>query len=138
MTSLRSLYDEAEEILRRALEEAHGTRAAEMMSDLGIVFKHAGRFGEAERVYRQALAIAVRHRGPGHPDVAAIYHNLGGLEHARGNYATAEPLARAGIEIRERTVAADDPDLAAGKAALAAILDGAGKHEEAETLLREV
>ena len=44
-------------------------------------------FATAARLYRRALAVTTRALGPEHPDVATLYHNLGGLEHARGRYA---------------------------------------------------
>ena len=74
--------------------------------------------------------------GPDHPDVAAVYHNLGGLEHARGRYARGEPHARRAVAIREQALGPDHPDVAADVAALAAILDGQGKYDEAEPLYR--
>ena len=46
-----------------------------------------GRYDEAEPLYKKALAILERTIGPAHPDIASLYHNLGGLEHARGHYA---------------------------------------------------
>ena len=41
---------------------------------------------------------------PEHPDVATLYHNLGGLEHARGRYTRGEPWARRAVAVRERAL----------------------------------
>ena len=71
-----------------------------------------------------------------HPLAATLFHNLGGLEHARGRYAEGEPHARRSVEIRERLLGPDHPDTAADVAALAALLDGQGKYDEAEQLYR--
>ena len=69
------------------------------------------------------------HLGPDHPEVASIYHNLGGLEHARGRYRRAEPLARRAVAIREQALGPDHPAVAADIVALAAVLDGQGKFD---------
>ncbi|MEP7270952.1 MAG: tetratricopeptide repeat protein [Acidobacteriota bacterium] len=67
-----------------------------------MLYKYTGNFDEAERLYQRALVITAGTLGQAHPEVATIYHNLGGLEHARGRDAGGEPLARRPVEIRER------------------------------------
>jgi tetratricopeptide (TPR) repeat protein len=71
-----------------------------------------------------------------HPDMATLYHNLGGLEHARGRYARVEPWARQAVAIREQALGPEHPAVAADVAALAAILDAQGQEAEAEALYR--
>jgi tetratricopeptide (TPR) repeat protein len=98
--------------------------------------KFSGRFDEAEPLYHRAIEIILAATGSDeHPDIADIYHNLGGLEHARGNYVAAEPLARRSVRLRRASMP-DHPSLALDEAALAAILDELGQRDEAETLLR--
>ena len=65
-----------------------------------------------------------------------LYHNLGGLEHARGRYASGEPFARRSVEIREKALGPDHVDVAADLGALAALLDGQDKWDESEPLYR--
>jgi tetratricopeptide (TPR) repeat protein len=65
---------------------------------------------------------------------ASLYHNLGGLEHARGRFAEGEPFARKSIELRQRVFDDDHPAVAHDLAALAALLDGQGKYDESEPL----
>ena len=43
-------------------------------------------------------------RRSGPMSLAAVYHNIGGLEHARGRYKRAEPFARRSVVIREKAV----------------------------------
>lgn len=107
-----------------------------VLSDLGMVHKYQGRLDEAERAYRRAHAVFLAARGEVALELAALYHNRGGLEHARGCDAGGEPFARRGLEIRERALGPDHPAVAADAAALGAILHGLGKRDEAETLLR--
>ena len=135
-------YAAAELDLRRALalsESALGPydlETARTLNDLGMFAKYTARFDEGAADYARALTIAAGAAG----DVllvADLYHNLGGLEHARGRFAAGEPLARRGLAIRLRERGPDHPDVAADRAALAALLDGQGRLEEAETLYQD-
>jgi len=135
-------YAEAEVDLRRALalsESAlgpHDLETARTLNDLGMFAKYTARFDEGAADYARALTIAA---GPAGDVllVADLYHNLGGLEHARGRFAAGEPLARHGLAIRVRELGPEHPDVAADRAALAALLDGQGRLEEAETLYQD-
>ena len=102
---------------------------------LGMAHKYQGSYTAGRRAYFQALALA-RRPGTDPLALAALYHNLGGLEHARGRHARAEPFARCAADIRTRLLGAEHPDVARDLAALAAIVDGRGRHEEAETTHR--
>ena len=66
--------------------------------------------------------------------VATIYHNLGGLEHARGRYARGLPYACRAVEIRKTVQPRDRLALAADEAALAAILVELGRIAEARRI----
>lgn len=141
---LQGRYEDAEAAFRHALAEAEqNLRAdaaplADLLIGLAITFKYSGRFDEAEQLYRRALRIAASATADeAGSTVATIYHNLAGLEHARGNYLAAEPLARRAVELRLQAVNATAVDVAADKAALAAILDELGQSDEAEALLRD-
>jgi tetratricopeptide (TPR) repeat protein len=135
-------FDEADAKFRHAVERAQvvfGERSVELahaLNGLGMNCKYCGRFDEAEPLYRRAIGIIVAATGTEvHPDIASLYHNLGGLEHARDNYVAAEPHARRSVTLRRATVP-DHPAVALDEAALAAILDGLGQRQEAEVLLR--
>ena len=47
-----------------------------------------GRYAEAERLYKRALAIKEKALGPEHPHVASNLNNLAELYRARGRYDT--------------------------------------------------
>uniref|UniRef100_UPI001951A6C2 CHAT domain-containing protein n=1 Tax=Halomicronema sp. CCY15110 TaxID=2767773 RepID=UPI001951A6C2 len=59
------------------------------------------RYGEAEPLYVEALAIWREQLGNRHPDVAASLNNLAELYRAQGNIAQAVPAFQAGLEIEE-------------------------------------
>jgi Flp pilus assembly protein TadD len=133
-------YERAEDLARAALkivEEESGPHVIlliGLLNTLGMSCKYQRKFADGCRAYLRALALA----GAGRESsvIASLYHNLGGLEHARGRYRRAEPLARRAVALRERALGTHHPDVARDVAALAAIVDGRGRHAEAETLHR--
>lgn len=135
-------YRRAEVCLRKALRLS-GRRAGDfsnsrpsLWNELGIVCKYSGKLRSAERYYRLALGHASRL--PDTPErnffLANLYHNLGGLEHARGRFKRAEALARKGLQLRLKCSAPRSLPVASDMAALAAILDGLGEYRESEKL----
>jgi tetratricopeptide (TPR) repeat protein len=134
-------YREAEVLLGRALALAEQGRPEcdqriAVWNELGVLYKSMGRFDEASEVYGRSLTLAGKQAR--HADdavMATLYHNLGGLEHARERYAAGEPLARRAVAIRERLLGPDHPEVAKDLAALAALLDGQGKRQEAAASL---
>jgi tetratricopeptide (TPR) repeat protein len=137
---LRGEVAEAEVLLRRAVALAKATchndvvTLARALNGLGLVCKDAAKYDEARALYERALSLLQRLDDPDLHDVATIYHNLGGIEHARGNYTEAQPFARLSVETRTRAAVPDDAALAGDMVALAAILDGLKEYDEAERL----
>src|SRR5580765_2909296 len=81
-----------------AISDRHGRRAADRaerwfgardldlagaLNDIGMLRKYQGRYSEAPRFYRRALRILAANGLAASGDAASIYHNLGGIEHAR-------------------------------------------------------
>lgn len=135
-TALRSqgLYAKAAPLLELAIEHAAKSRLSVVshLNNLAVLYKYTGRFDEAERLYRRAMA-----ETSGEDSAAAtIYHNLGGLNHSRGEFAAAEPYARRACEIRERLSGPDHPETLADACALAGVLDGLGRYAESEPIYR--
>ncbi|PCC68741.1 Tetratricopeptide repeat-containing protein [Nannocystis exedens] len=108
---------------------------AGVLNELGMLHKYLGNFRQAQRCYRQALALRDR-------SVAArwlratLYHNLGGLDHARGRLIRAEAFTRKGLALVQRLVGRDHPRTGQDLGALAAILHGQDRFAEAERLYR--
>ncbi|HKQ89523.1 MAG TPA: tetratricopeptide repeat protein, partial [Blastocatellia bacterium] len=88
-------YDLAEPLYLRALSLAElfcgREDVAALCNNLAVLYKYMGRFDEAERLYRRALPLMEQSLGPEHSEIATLYHNLGGLEHARGRFGAGEP-----------------------------------------------
>ncbi len=131
-------YADAEAHLRTAPEDARA------LNELGIVCKYTGRFDEGRVLYERALALVP----PDSVEAAAILHNLGGIEHARGRNAEAEGPARRAVEVRSRALGPDALEVARGDleeaerlhrralANLATTLRAAGRPDEAVALDR--
>jgi len=106
---------------------------AGVFNDLGVLRKAQGRYDEALAFYQRALPLVPR---GDRQALATLAHNLGGIEHARGNFARAEPHARRSVTLRTALVGAKHPAVAADVAALAAIVEARGRLPEAAALYR--
>ncbi|HET8833819.1 MAG TPA: tetratricopeptide repeat protein [Gemmatimonadales bacterium] len=129
----------AEPLLRQALALAQSAQPRDdrslaiALNQLGLLCKDLGRWDEARTCYERALNLLDGDPAAELDDIATIWHNLGGIAHARGDFAAGETAARRGLAIRES--AGSGPRLiAADRAALAPILDGLQRYEEAERL----
>lgn len=137
----RGEYAQARATYRRALGLARRRLGPDdedtisALNGLGVVGKYTGQFGRAEHYYRLALA-AMQRAGAGPFALATLYHNLGGLEHARGRPERGEPHARRSVELRTRALGPAHVAVAADLAALAALLDAQDRFTEAEALYR--
>jgi tetratricopeptide (TPR) repeat protein len=66
------------------------------------LYRLQGRYGEAEPLYKKAIAIGEAALPAGHPDLAMGYNNLALLYHYQGRYGDAEPLYKKSLEILKR------------------------------------
>lgn len=131
----RRLLDSALELARRALGPWDPLVAA-ILNQLGILGKATGEFPAAGRHYLKALTIVRRHPDNDYIELADLYHNLGGLEHARGRWAVGEPLARRAVQVRARRHGADATATWLDRTAHAALLDGLRRFSESERIYR--
>jgi tetratricopeptide (TPR) repeat protein len=140
----RGRYREAERTFTRALDHASAAfgpsslEVAELHNDLGMTFKYVGRFVDAEAAYGSARAILEGLPDVDPEDLAALFHNLGGLAYARGDFESAEPLARRAVEIRSSSLGRRAPATLLDRSAHAAIVAGLGRSDEAEASIREL
>jgi hypothetical protein len=119
----------------RRLGGSHVLSAA-AHNQLGVLGKFLGRFAEAERHYAIALPIYQRAFGDSSREVAALLHNIGGLEHARRRFDRGEPPAREAVVIARRLWPASDPERLAHEVAHAGLLDGLGRQGESILVYR--
>src|SRR5215469_1200364 len=135
-------YNRAERDLREALAIAStefgptSEASASASNEIGILYKHIGRFEDGLQLYEQALEVFVGAHGENSPQVGVIYHNLGGILFAKGDLAAAEGFARRSWEISKKQWGEEDIRTMADAVAYAAILDGLEHHTESETIYR--
>ncbi|HEY0754932.1 MAG TPA: tetratricopeptide repeat protein [Ktedonobacteraceae bacterium] len=84
--------------------------AARLLNQTAYYLDDRARYGDAEPLYRRALAIRERVLGGEHPDTAHSLNNLAGLYRVQGRYRDAEPLYRRALEINERVLGVEHPN----------------------------
>lgn len=130
-------YEEGLAPARVALRAARTPlQRAEAHNQLGVLCKFTGRFAEADRHYAKALPIYRKAFGARSREMAALLHNLGGLDHARGEFRRGERFSRSSVEIARTLLAPGDPERLAHEVAHAALLDGLERHVESIPIYR--
>jgi tetratricopeptide (TPR) repeat protein len=126
--------------VRMVAEHADGAAiinpTAQLMNHLGSLMRAKARFGEAESLYRRALAIDEASYGPNHPELAIRLNNFAALLQATNRLSEAEPLYRRALAISEASYGPDHPNVATGLNNLAALLRATNRLSEAEPLYR--
>jgi serine/threonine-protein kinase len=106
---------------------------AQMLDALGRVTEQVGRFDDAERLLRRALALRRAQNGD-HLDAAATMLNLSGLVRQRGAGDEALQLAREALGIQRRALGPKHPQVALTIKSVAVLMADAAA---AESLVRE-
>ncbi len=124
-----------------ALEEkdagsGESVKIGRALNNLANVLHAAGRYADAEPLFRRALAVYEKALGPDHPDVAIACGNLANVLRAAGRYADAEPLLRRALAVYEKALGPDHPHVAAACGNLAWVLRDMGRYADAEPLCR--
>jgi tetratricopeptide (TPR) repeat protein len=85
------------------------------------------RLGEAESLYRRALAIDEKSYGPEHSRVAIDLNNLASLLQATNRLGEAEPLMRRALAIDEKSYGPEHPNVAIDLNNLARLLQATNR-----------
>lgn len=99
----RPMYQASREALR-ASEGETSTAFLDATFNLSDMERRAGNREEAERLFRDLLAVEIRIYGREHHLVATDMNTLGSLLSDMGRYDEAEELIREGLEIRRRVL----------------------------------
>jgi CHAT domain-containing protein/tetratricopeptide (TPR) repeat protein len=100
------------------------------------VYTAQGRYADAEPLYKRALAIVEKARGPDHPDVATPLTGLAHLNSLQGRYADAESLYKRALAIVEKDRGRDHREVANALNGLAEVYHSQGRYADAEPLLK--
>jgi esterase/lipase superfamily enzyme/Tfp pilus assembly protein PilF len=109
---------------------------AQSLNNLAARYQNEGRYGDAEQVYKRALAIYEKALGPVQPAVAQSLNNLATLYQIEGRYGDAEPLYQRALAIYEALGPSDHPDVATTLNDLAALSQNEGRFDNAEELYK--
>ena len=82
------------------------------MAALAALLDGQGKYDEAEKLYRRALAVFERTYGPEHYEVAVNLNNLAALCHATGRTEEAERLYRRALSVKEKLLGTKHIDVA--------------------------
>jgi tetratricopeptide (TPR) repeat protein len=137
----KSLYPEAEPLIRRALkinEASLGTAHSEVavcLNNLALLLQATNRRGEAVPLMRRALQIDEESFGLRHPNVARGLSNLASLLLATNRLEEAEPLMHRALQIDEESFGPRHPNVAIRLNNLAQLLQATHRLSEAEPLM---
>jgi tetratricopeptide (TPR) repeat protein/predicted Ser/Thr protein kinase len=132
-------YDQARVTLRQADSriERHHDRAlaAELASARGQIDYQQGRYADAEKNFREALAISESVYGPNHLKVGGSLMQLGAAEGDLAKYEQALEHERRSLAIREQALGPDHPAVASALNNLATVMIANDQLNEALALL---
>jgi tetratricopeptide (TPR) repeat protein len=111
---------------------------AEVLNDMGVLLYRNGDLDDAEKFYRESLAMNRRLLGDKHPEIANGLENVAMTEQDKGNLAGAEALYRQSLDMRRELLGANHPEFGRTLANLASLQYDRGETREALANLREV
>ena len=120
-----------------AKREGDDLRVSFALNSKALLLQSAGKYDEAEPLYRQAMEIDAKTIGTEHPEYATHLNNLAGLLRDMGRHDEAEPLFRQALEIDAKTIGTAHPEFAKHLNNLALLLKVMGRYAEAEPLYRQ-
>jgi tetratricopeptide (TPR) repeat protein len=123
-------------LLNHLRDQVLETKATRIMHDLARWLENRAEHGEAEPLYRRALAITQKSFGSEHPNVTTGLNNLAGLLRDTNRLAEAEPLIRRALAIDEKSFGPEHPNVARGLNNLVGLLCDTNRLAEAEPLIR--
>ena len=132
-------YARSGELLQKARREAEkfgadDPRLAVTLHNQANLAATQGKAAEAEPLYRRALTILEKVRGPDHSQTAVVRLGLADLLAAQGRDAEAEADYRASLRSFERVLGPGHPIVATTLERYAALLRRAGRSAEADQL----
>jgi tetratricopeptide (TPR) repeat protein len=111
---------------------------AEVLNDMGLLLYEKGDSNDAEKFYRESLAMNRRLLGDKHPEIANGLENVAMTVQDRGDLAGAEKLYRQSLEMRRELLGPDHPEVGRTLANLASLQSDRGETSEALANMRQV
>jgi tetratricopeptide (TPR) repeat protein len=111
---------------------------AEVLNDMGVLLWRHGDLDEAEKFYRESLAMNRKLLGDKHPEIANGMENVAMSLQDKGDLAGAEDMYRQSLTMRRELMGENHPDVAQTLANLASLQYDRGNTGEALANMREV
>lgn len=130
MRAAQANYSEAQTVATRAVDvtqQYYGAKSANTaiaQEALAQLYAKGGRFVDAERTYKQALAIQQEALPPNHVDLGRTYGNLGYLYESEGNRVEAGNMYEQALAIFEKTLSEQDPLVTMTRQSIARVRGG--------------
>ena len=129
------MVEEARSALEEMPVEERATSA--LINNLGLMLSDQGKLGDAEPLYREALAGCRRTLGDEHPSTLSSINNVANLLKDQGKLGDAEPLYREALAGRRRTLGDEHPYTLNSIFNFANLLWAQGKKAEALEMYRQ-
>ena len=110
---------------------------AEVLNDMGYVYDENGDLDNAEKFYRESLAMYRRLLGDKHPYVATELENVALTAQSKGDFASAETLLRQSLEIHRDLQGEGHPETGRALFNLASVQYDRGETREALANMRQ-
>jgi len=123
--------------IRKRLHGPRDLRVAATLHNIAVVQGQLGNYEQAEKTFREAIAICDEQLGKDFPDTQLITKNLASMLHRAGRLEEAVPILQKALGISERSLGRTHRQTATTLASLATVLADQGQLEEAEARLRE-
>jgi non-specific serine/threonine protein kinase/serine/threonine-protein kinase len=111
---------------------------AQLILAMGAAHSNLGLYSRADSLFKRALEIEQRFRGPEDPKTLAALNAYAGVLMEERRYAEAEKLAREALATEIRVLGPENPETLRSMNNLAGILFRTGRHVEGQKLEREV
>ncbi|MEZ5294468.1 MAG: serine/threonine-protein kinase [Vicinamibacterales bacterium] len=133
--------DEAVAVLQEALERSRRDASspvltADILSELAVILKNLGRTGEAEPMYKEALALRERVLGEDHPLTAQSHNNYGVFLRAAGRLEESVEHQQRALAIHRARHGEHHRDVAIAYTNLAGTYKDLGRTAEAESAFK--
>lgn len=139
----RSLHDMRERgidvdsfLLPQHAAVASDGQEARVTNNLADIYRSAGRYPEAEPLYKRAIALSEAVFGSEHPYTALPINNLAGLYQSQHRSADAAPLFERSLAIRKKALGDSHLDVAVSLNNLGGLYQSQGKFSQAEEYYR--
>ncbi|MEL6815800.1 MAG: tetratricopeptide repeat protein [Cyanobacteria bacterium J06598_3] len=109
----------------------------EELSDSAYLCECQGRYAEAERLYKQVLALKQQRLGPDHLEIATTLNDLAALYCLKNQHTLALPLLKKTLIIHQQHQVASHPDLAETLYQLAKVYRHQAQYGKAEPLFQQ-